>query len=178
MRHALAALSALVLSTLPLSSASASSPDLCDDVYLDATGSPYEDSVGMQLARFCAWTHEDSVSTWSDDVCCTIGTAASCTPTDVNGRCLVGAKFWCDYAVLDSGVVTCQQPWPDACAAGFCEVAPPGSTPSASEHLCCPEQDVCTIVDPADLGSCWGKYVACKAPFTNTDGSIGCADDE
>lgn len=171
---------AFALACLAPSIAAASSPDLCADVFLDSTGSPYEDEDGRELSRFCEWTHEDLVEVWADDVCCSIGTTASCTETDANGRCAVGAKFWCDFAVLDGGVVTCQQPWIDACDEGYCSsVLPPGADPMGFvEHLCCPQQDECWVVDPGDLGSCWGKYVACSAPYTNTDGSIGCSDDE
>lgn len=167
---------ALVLALIP--SIALASPDLCDDVWLDANGSPIVDSTGMQLARFCKATNELAVTAWSDDVCCTIGTSASCTPTDAHGRCLSGAKFWCDYAVLTEVGVVCQQPWPDACVEGFCSIAPPGSTPEDTEPLCCLAEDQCSVVDLNAPMTCAGDWVHCEAPFTGEDGWVGCSDDE
>lgn len=164
---------------LPITAA-ASLPDLCADVYLGPSGAPYVDSTGMRLSRFCTWTHEDHVTLWANSVCCSIGTTtASCTAPDPNGRCLSGAKFWCDYAVNKNGVVACQQPWPDACAAGMCSSLPIGATPLPdTEPLCCIAQDICTVVDVDVPPWCDGFYVMCDSPFTNLSGSVGCADVE
>lgn len=176
MRYTLTAITAFFC--LPVV-ASASSPDLCDDVHLDSAGSPIVDSTGMPVARFCEATNELDAVAWDDDVCCTIGTTASCAATDPNGRCTTGAKFYCEFGVLDlAGVVTCQQPWPDACVAGFCSVAPPGSTPADTQPLCCIAEDECTVVDLDAPMTCAGDWVHCEAPFTQASGWVGCSDDE
>jgi hypothetical protein len=173
--------SILLLAVLALSPAPALAglPDLCDDYHLSPTGAPYTDSTGMKLSRFCSWTNELEVSVWANHVCCSIGTtSATCKPTDANGRCLAGAKMWCDYATVSGPLVTCQQPWPDACAEGFCSVAAPGSTPAvAPEPLCCEVPDDCIVVGaPMDCEG--GTFLQCWSPYTNSNGSVGCADDD
>jgi hypothetical protein len=174
-------LSILVLTALAFSPATARAglPDLCDDVHLDPTGAPYVDSTGMPLSRFCTWTNELAVTLWANHVCCTIGTTtATCTATSSTGRCLAGAKMWCDYATVSGSSVTCQQPWPDACEEGFCTVAAPSSIPSAFvEPLCCNGPDDCYVVAvPSDCDA--AKFMHCSSPYTNANGSVGCADDE
>jgi hypothetical protein len=173
-------LTALVIAALCLSPAPARAglPDLCDDYHLSPTGAPYADSTGHKLSRFCSWTNELEVSVWADHVCCSIGTtSATCKPTDANGRCLAGAKMWCDYATVSGGFVTCQQPWPDACAEGFCSIAAPSSTPQAYvEPLCCEAPDDCYVVAiPSDCDA--AKFLHCHSPYTNENGSVGCADE-
>lgn len=175
------ALSITIIAALALAPdvARAGLPDLCDDVHLDAAGTPYTDSTGMTLSRFCKWTNELTVTVWAKHVCCSIGTtSATCTPTSASGRCLSGAKMWCDYATSTGTLVTCQQPWPDACAEGFCSVAAPSSVPMAYvEPLCCNGPDDCYVV--AVPSACDpGNFVHCHSPFTNQNGSVGCADDE
>jgi hypothetical protein len=177
----LTALTALVLVFVAPVTASASLPDLCDDVFLDpASGAPLHDLNGFMLSRFCEWIAEDAAPVWADNVCCTVGTAtATCTPTTAVGRCTAGIKMWCDYAAVDdNGKVTCYQPWADACDGGFCSVASPGTTLRDTEPLCCQGEDDCTVVNMNVVVPCGGFYVMCESPFTNSDGSIGCADNE
>lgn len=164
--------------------AGANPPDLCADPLRDPTGAPLLDSTGMHLSKWCEWTHELDVVAWEDAVCCVFSTgspiSASCTATDSVGRCVTGFQFWCDFATVSStGAVRCQQPWPDACAAGFCSSLPIGATPlEDTEPLCCTDVDVCTVVDLANPVPCGGSYLGCESPFSNLDGSVGCADDE
>ena len=60
----------IILTTI-LSNFATSSPNLCDDVYVDTDGSPYTDSIGQMLSRYCVWTGPDA-PVWDADVCCTI----------------------------------------------------------------------------------------------------------
>jgi hypothetical protein len=166
----------IILSTL-LSTFATSSPDLCGDVYLDASGDPVTDSVGQTLSRFCKWTGP-VVPTWNADVCCTFANnAATCTRTDTRGRCQSGtAKRYCEHGSLGAdGRVSCFQPFPDACEAGFCDVAPAGAAMGASVPLCC-YAGGCYELDFEE--DCFGNFKFCDSPYTNSDGTVGCADND
>jgi hypothetical protein len=165
----------IILSTL-LSTFATSSPDLCDDVFLDADGDPVTDSVGRTLSRFCKWTGPD-VPAWDADVCCTFADdAAHCTRTNTRGSCPTGtAKRYCEHGSLGAdGRVTCFQPLPDACEAGFCDVAPSGAATEASTPLCCYPGGCYEL---AVVEDCGGIFSFCESPYTNSDGTVGCADD-
>src|SRR4029079_14404727 len=115
----------IILSTV-LSTFATTSPDLCDDVFLDASGDPVTDLVGQTLSRFCKWTGP-VVPKWDADVCCTFADdAARCSPTDKRGGCPTSTpKRDCeDGCIGTDGRVTCYQPFPDACEAGMCIEAP------------------------------------------------------
>ncbi len=164
----------IILSTL-LSTFSTTVPNLCDDVYLDASGQPITDSVGQTLSRYCKWTGP-VVPTWNADVCCTFANdAAQCNPTDTRGRCPSGtAKRYCEHGSLGAdGRVTCFQPFPDACEAGFCDVAPSGAAMKYQGPLCC-YAGGCYELDFEE--PCGGNFMYCESPYTNANGTVGCAD--
>jgi hypothetical protein len=69
----------IILSTLLSTFATGGSPDLCDDVFLDAAGDPITDLVGQTLSRFCKWTGPD-VPAWDANVCCTFADDAAPVP--------------------------------------------------------------------------------------------------
>ena len=48
----------IILTTI-LSTFATTSPDLCDDVFLNAAGDPVTDLVRQTLSRFCKWTGPD-----------------------------------------------------------------------------------------------------------------------
>jgi len=169
-----------LLTLLPLlltpGSSWASLPDLCDDLHLNEVGAPITDSVGTPLARFCELTGP-TPPLWADHVCCAIGNSATCIPTDVQGRCSFGAKFWCDYGELIGGEVTCYQPLPDACAEGFCDIAPPGGGGLAGATPLCCGPNGCyelAVAEPCTFG----YFVFCESPYTMEGGGVGCADDD
>ncbi|EDM74782.1 hypothetical protein PPSIR1_11005 [Plesiocystis pacifica SIR-1] len=165
---------ATLLALTPITAAG-SLPDLCDDVYLDEIGAPITDSKDTKLSRFCEWTGPDA-PIWANHVCCAIdGETADCGPTDANGRCTSGMKMWCDYGELTSpGKVTCYQPFPDACDAGFCDdLMPPGTQPDKATPLCCYGGSCYELA----IGEhCGGDFLLCSAPYTTEQGTVGCAD--
>ncbi len=168
----------IILSTL-LSTFATSSPDLCDDVFLDASGAPLTDSVGQTLSRFCKWTGPVA-ATWNADVCCTFANnAATCTRTDTRGRCQSGtAKRYCEHGSLGAdGRVTCYQPFPDACQAGWC-IEAPASIPEAqmSEYLmCCSGGGACQYIAYGQGMECQGEILSCDYGYVDEeDGSIWC----
>ena len=131
-------------------------PDLCADVYTDASGVPYVDAAGQTFARFCEWTGPGA-PVLDLEVCCSIsGDSATCGLPDSNGRCSTGAKKYCEYGQATStGAVVCYQPFPSICDFGFCaEVMPPNGGPFEDE-LCCWGDGTCTeLENGADLTAC------------------------
>ena len=154
-------------------------PNLCDEVLLDATGSPYTDSIGQTLARFCQWTGPDA-PVWNKDVCCTIDeNDARCSTTDAKGRCRVGSTMYCKYgAAMRDGSVVCFQPLPSMCELGLCVQAPDDPPPGhASYGACCSEGGVCQLVTHENTFDCPdGLFVNCDHGMQNDDGTVECYD--
>ena len=77
---------------------------------------------------------------------------------------------------LADGSVTCYRPLPSACDYTRCVKAPPDPVATLAElPLCCSNGDCFQLA--------WGEYCSadityCNAPYSNTDGSVGCADDD
>jgi hypothetical protein len=167
----------IILSTLLSTFAT---PDLCDDVFLDASGDPVTDLVGQTLSRYCKWTGPD-VPTWNADVCCKFANdAASCTRTDTRGSCPTGtSKRYCEHGSLGAdGRVTCYQPFPDACEAGMC-IEAPEIIPEAqmSEFImCCSGGGACQYVVFGHNSDCQGELAACNYGYLGEDGSVECWD--
>ena len=151
-------------------------PDLCTEaVYLDADNVPIVDYEGTTLSRYCTWTEKQRAPVWSDEVCCDLGPdSAYCTPTNALGECSPGqAKRWCDYAEHEGSQVTCFQAFPSACDAGLCDALPVGAQPEASAPLCCWNG---TCFELMFDEFCAGVFFWCDSPYTNADGTVGCAD--
>lgn len=152
-------------------------PDLCtEDVYLDPDGVPLEDADGTTLSRYCVWTGEDA-PVWADTVCCELGPdSAHCTPTNALGECsAVQVKRWCDHGKSNGKQVVCLQSFPSACRSGVC-ADPPRDVqvaPQAATSLCCFGGACYEIYDEEPCG---GSFQWCNSPYTNSDGSVGCAD--
>lgn len=164
------------LAFIPNLSHASSLPDLCDDVYLDADGVPIHDAKGMTFSRYCEWTGPDA-PWWGAAVCCSFDAAgAHCTVPDSRG-CEGAYEMWCDHGEQASdGSVTCYQPFPDICDSGFCLDAPAGAEQGDAVPVCCIPGDGCYEVDFGD--NCPGGYLGwCYSPYTNEDGTVGCADD-
>jgi len=157
------------------------SPDLCADVYADATGQPYTDAVGQTWSRYCQWTGPDA-PVLDLDVCCTIsGDNAWCRLPDSNGRCSTGSKRYCEYGEATSaGTVACYQPFPSTCDFGFCDnVLPPNSGP-VENLLCCYTAGYCTEIETVEhVWECddGGGYTSfCDDGAQNLDGTVDCFD--
>lgn len=171
----------IALITTLLSTFATGAPNLCDDVYLDSTGSPYTDAIGQTLSRFCEWTGPDA-PVWDANVCCTFsGVAATCSVTDSYGRCSSGKKqLYCEYgAANEVGGVTCYQPFPDACEAGFCLQAPDIPPDSQESMACCTAGGVCQTAHPYDYDHCGeagGTWIWCDNGTENEDGTLDCWD--
>jgi hypothetical protein len=170
----------IILSTL-LSTFATTAPDLCDDVFLDASGAPVTDLVGQTLSRFCKWTGPD-VPAWDADVCCTFADdAAQCTRTDTRGRCPSGtAKRYCEHGSLGADDrVTCYQPFPDACEAGWC-IEAPEIIPEAQMSdmiLCCGGAGgACQYVPWGQETDCQGDLLACYYAIQH-EGWVECLED-
>ena len=166
----------IILTTL-LSTFATTSPDLCDDVFLDAAGDPVTDLVGQTLSRFCKWTGPD-VPIWNADVCCTFAdNAARCTPTDKRGGCPTSmSKRYCEHGSLGTdGRVTCYQPFPDACEAGWC-VEAPENIPEAQLiefMMCCGGGGACQYVTVDTVEDCQGELASCWDGVLIDDGGNG-----
>ena len=154
---------------------SPSLPNLCDDVYLDEDGVPIHDRSGQTLARYCEQTGPRA-PVWGGAVCCSfVDGTARCGEPDTAGACASTDKaMWCDYGARDTdGSVTCYQPLPSACEFIDC-VAPPPSTPlEDATPLCC---DTGGCFELEYNQECGWFFTMCLAPFTNEDGTVGCAD--
>jgi hypothetical protein len=171
----------IILFTLFSTFATDSSPDLCDDVFLDASGNPLTDLVGQTLSRFCKWTGPDA-PVWDADVCCTFADdAAKCSATDTRGRCPSGtAKRYCEHGSLGAdGRVTCYQPFPDACEAGWCIEAPEliPEAQMAPMVLCCGGGGACQYVHLDQVDDFQGELLACFYAIQH-EGWVECLEDE
>lgn len=166
----------IVLACIP-SLASATPPNLCDDVYLDAAGVPLHDTAGTTIPRYCEFTGPRAPR-WAAPVCCSFGDDdARCTDVSITGGCNdEQVHMWCDYGErFADGSVTCYQPVPSTCEAGFC-VEAPGGTAEGNMPLCCVGGQGCFELLYGEY--CGGLITFCDAPFTNEDGTVGCADDD
>ena len=167
----------IVLSTL-LSTFSTTVPNLCDDVFRDASGDPITDLVGQTLSRFCRWTGPDA-PVLDANVCCTFAAdVAKCSTTDRRGNCPSGtAKRYCEHgSVASDGRVTCYQPFPGACEAGWC-IEAPEIIPEAqlSQFLmCCSGGGACQYVVSGQGMECQGEILSCDYGYVDEDGSIWC----
>jgi hypothetical protein len=155
------------------------SPDLCADVHLDATGQPYMDSIGQTLPRYCKWTGPN-VPVLNTDVCCDISDGvAACVMPDQTGGCSLGAPYYCKYGQVIRNGVICYRPFPDACASGFC-VQPPELPPPTEPFLaCCSAGGVCQEIDILQGSDCFtygGTILACVHGVLNDDGTMACFD--
>lgn len=153
-------------------------PDLCtENVYLNSEGLPLQDSDGTTLSRYCVWTGEDA-PVWADEVCCEIGPdSAYCTPTDALGGCSAAQLMrWCDHAKFDGEQVVCLQSFPSACTSGVCADPPLGvqADPLAAWTPLCCYGGTCYELSFEEL--CGGSFQWCDSPYTNEDGTVGCAD--
>lgn len=167
----------IILSTL-FSSFAMNPPSLCELVYTDATGSPYTDTSGHALARYCEWTGPDA-AVLDSEVCCDIGDdGAACTLPDEQDRCPVGERYFCEYGeALPGGSVVCAQPFPSMCDAGLCVEAPSELPPTlAFTMACCAPGGVCQMVTIDDMYDCQGSFLVCDYGAQNTDGTVDCYD--
>jgi hypothetical protein len=162
----------IILTTVLSTFSTTTSADLCADVYVDADGQPYTDSIGQTLSRYCKWTGPNPPKLASD-VCCIIDEdGAACSLPDANGRCTWGVRRYCQYGEVGaSGGVVCMQPFPDACALGHCVQAPELPPPGEPIIACC--TNVCFQVTPGEQ-SCGGTIAACGWGQTNLDGTVTC----
>jgi hypothetical protein len=168
----------IILLTTVLNNFASRTPNLCDDVYLDSNGSAYTDWLGQTLSRYCAWTGPDA-AVWDANVCCTIDDdGASCSPTDVNGRCWSGLKMYCEYgAAVSGGGVVCYQPFPSMCDSGLCVQAPDVPPPGLAIYLaCCGESGICQLIYDEQMGQCQGYFLACEFGALHDDGTVDCYD--
>lgn len=159
--------------------ASATPPNLCDDVYLDADGVPLHDLSGTTFPRYCEFTGPDAPR-WSAPVCCSFADDdARCTETDTTGGCAAEqSQMWCDHGErLADGSVVCYRPLPSTCDYIRCDPAPPTAELAVEVlPLCCGSNGECYQLSIGD--DCGGHITFCDAPYTNMDGTVGCADDE
>jgi hypothetical protein len=156
------------------------SPNLCEDVYLDAMGTPLTDAIGQTFSRYCEWTGPDA-PVWDADVCCTIDEdGAHCSQTLASGRCETGLKMYCEYGavVAETGVV-CYQPFPSMCEAGLCVEAPDSPPPTQAGLACCGDGGACVPLADDGILDCvegGGYMMFCHDGMSNTDGTITCYD--
>jgi hypothetical protein len=168
----------VILSTL-LSTFSTTVPNLCDDVYLDASGEPVTDSVGQTLSRFCKWTGPDA-PVWDANVCCTFDAdGVACTGTNSRGGCSTGQKHYCEHGEsVPGGGVICYQPLPSMCDVNTC-VAPPDVPPTGQETdglVCCSPGGACQLISPLEQGECIGEIAVCIYGSADGNGVVECWD--
>ena len=87
--------------------------------------------------------------------------------------------MWCDHGARNTadGSVACYQPFPDACDLGHCEDAPAGTQTGDTIGVCCLPGHGCWEIHP--LEDCeMGYFSWCDDPYSNEDGSVGCAEDD
>jgi hypothetical protein len=168
----------IILSTL-LSNFATSAPNLCDIVYTDAAGSPYTDSVGQALARYCKWAGPDA-PVWDANVCCEIDQdGARCTVPDTNGRCGVGDRYFCEYGARVAGGVVCYQAFPSMCDEGLCVQAPDVPPPNQAMLACCGAGGACQTISEELILTCdenGGTFLSCENGVENVDGTLDCWD--
>ncbi|PRQ04296.1 hypothetical protein ENSA5_09450 [Enhygromyxa salina] len=164
----------IILTTL-LSTFATNDPNLCDFVYRDVDGSPYTDTVGQTLARYCEWRGPDA-PVYDASVCCELeDDAAACRPVDAAESCVAGERYYCEYGEpVAGGGVACYQPFPSMCDAGLCVRAPEGLVGLAHYVVCCAPGGVCYSVEPGHASDCNGDFMACSYGFTNDDGTVEC----
>ena len=166
-----------LLAFISNSTGTTSLPDLCDDIYLDAAGTPIHDAAGVTLSRYCEQTGLRAPK-WDRPVCCSFDAdGAHCNEPNAVGGCDAGqANMWCDHGERGGdGQVVCYQPLPSACAGGTCVAPPPGTPLEQATPLCC-FPGGCYELDFGD--DCEGFFGYCFSPYSNEDGTVGCADDE
>jgi hypothetical protein len=168
----------IILSTLLSTFSTTAVPDLCDYVYLDASGNPITDSVGQTLSRFCQWTGPDA-PVWNANVCCTFDVhGAACTRTNTRGGCSTGKKHYCEHGEAVASGVLCYQPLPSTCDVSTC-VAPPDVPPTGLESgatLCCSPGGVCQLISPLQVGECIGDISFCYYGSQDDNGVVECWD--
>jgi hypothetical protein len=171
----------IILSTfLSTFATTTTAPNLCDDVFLDASDNPVTDLVGQTLSRYCEWTGPDA-PVWDADVCCTIDhDGAACSRPSATGHCMTGTKkMYCEHgAATPLGGVTCYQPFPSMCDAGLC-IEAPDLIPEAQMGegvVCCTPGGACVYVHNNDVASCYGELLACNYGISNADGTVDCVD--
>ena len=167
-----------LLALIPIP-ADAAPPNLCNDVYLDEDGVPIHDATGVALSRYCEWTGPRA-PIWDASVCCTFdAVGANCAPPSSTGGCASTEQtaMWCDYGARQpDGSVTCYQPFPSACDFTDCVDAPPGAPLEDATPLCC---FAWGCFEPEFEEGCGGGLFGyCWAPYTNDDGTVGCADED
>jgi hypothetical protein len=167
----------IILSTiLSMFATTTSAPNLCDYVYLDASGDPVTDLVGQTLSRYCKWTGPDA-PVWNANVCCTFdANGAVCTKTNSRGSCSTGKKHYCEHGKAVAGGVICYQPFPSMCDAGLCVDAPEIIPEAQMVALvaCCSAGGPCQLVVPETIDDCEGDLLACHYGATNEDGTVEC----
>ena len=167
----------VMASLLAFLSGPTSLPNLCDDVYLDEDGVPLHDATGATLSRYCEQTGLRAPM-WNKPVCCSFDAdGARCVEPDVSGTCDTGEKMlWCDHGERRAdGQVACYQPLPSACEFIDCVAPPPGIPQEDMTPLCC-FAGGCFELDFEE--QCGGHFTFCSAPFSNENGSVGCADQD
>jgi hypothetical protein len=170
----------IILTTI-LSIFATPSPDLCADVFLDASGHPVMDLVGQTLSRYCEWTGPDA-PVWDANVCCTIDAdGAACSRISTTGRCMSGTKkMYCEYgAAMAGGGVTCYQPLPDACDAGLC-IEAPTIIPVAQMStyiMCCSAGGACQYIEHGTIDNCQGQILSCDLGIINGDETVDCVEE-
>lgn len=130
-------------------------PDHCAE--LDAYGHP----------AHCEPAKAGDAPWWDGEVCCK---ADDCHEPGASG-CGDYESVYCQFAELEAdGSMTCLYEVPEVCDVYEC---PPGGGGGEPEAMCCYENlDQCEVLQ----GWCAGDVLWCDAPYTNEDGSVGCAD--
>ena len=175
----------LLAALLAPSGAFASWPDLClVQVLRDAAGEPYVDSRGVRLSSHCVWTGPEA-PVWDSEVCCTFDSSgAGCqVPDPDTAECGADhARFWCGRGQpVPGGGFVCYQPFPSACALGFCQGGspPPGSRapdePPVGDVVCC-IGGVCWPWDDRPGYECDGEFTWCDDGYSKEDGTVECFD--
>lgn len=157
----------------------ATSPDLCAEVYLDANGEPWTDSIGQTLSRYCQWTGPRAPRLRSH-VCCDITNGvAACVLPDPSGACSIGSPYSCKYGKASSDGVICLQPFPDTCAMGQCVKLPEVPPPTQANLLCCTNSACQEIKGGTAMELCEGNggiLSWCDFGTSNEDGTVTCYD--
>jgi hypothetical protein len=152
-------------------------PDLCEEPVYSVTGEVYMDLLGQTISRFCKPRIDPPV--FDHEVCCSIGTSASCKLPSSVGRCSTGMKFWCEYGEPIGTSVVCYQDGPNMCDLGLCGASYGGTPWVDTSWVCCDEEGECTYVGeggmtPPAEASCAGSFTMCSDGSTNEDGTVNC----
>ena len=165
------------------STASRLPPDLCEEPVLKVDGSPYQDSTGLELSRWCEPRVDPPA--WDGSVCCVVTDEANCVPPTSRGTCAAGMQFRCEYGEVVGDGVACYQKGPDACELGAClDVENPNGMTvfEGNNFICCEELNDeldCSFagsLEPDELPEfdCGGFLAICNHGMTNADGGITC----